>query len=637
MKILGGKKILVKQITPTEHSFTAPLYYSRNTFGIKNDDRNELVSSFCLDISATQMKANFKIFEDMPNVHEWPISKLIQRELDKQRALMISRDYLLSDGYLKYFPPIIAVLIPTNLENLPSDTYSESTDGEIDELKKHIFQFVNEEAAAFVSKTSALARGIYDINSGDPDSGYLVWDENVVSAVIIDGQHRYKALLEAMSSNKEFQGCRVTVNLIDLVPVCKRQASGPTAVARDLFVSINNTPVEVDEARLILMDDRDGLATFTQVLVDDSEAEFPPAIRPELIDWRCDQGKHDNSLALTGVLTLRGVIGASMFENRSIASVDDRVNRKHVRKWLSSLSQWVEPDNEIAKKLGQSECLEYRFEIACAATPNDDEDDQPFLFSYSAAAAGVIKTKFRDLYLAVFREVYSNLTPFNKVRIIATNSGAFEKKSDLHRYLRAFSGQRKELEKESQETKQKVVTYKTHLKDYCDNHILLTVMGQKALFKALFEAYLSDVDIKAKELLNKSKEFVESFNDIYDDLHLSSNFDECFFSTKLTMKKGIQTAQAGDLGRAFWRGIILGHNGEIDYGPTAVELLKNVLIDVLDYESGNAFEFKDREKIINRHVAVLRRIDSDIEDSKAKNIAEQIVKGKETMVQKLLT
>lgn len=637
MKILGVKKLFVKKITVREHSFTKPLYYSRNTFGIKNDNRDELVSSFCLDISATQMKTNFKIFEDMPNVHEWPISKLIQRELDKQRALMISRDYLLSDGYLKYFPPIIAVLIPTNLENLPSDTYSESTDEEIDELKKHIFQFVNEESAACVNKASALARGIYDINDGG-DSGYLVWDENVVSAVIIDGQHRYKALLEAMSSNKEFQECHVTVNLIDLVPVCKRQGSGPTAVARDLFVSINNTPVEVDEARLILMDDRDGLATFTQVLVDDSETEFPPAIRPELIDWRCDQGKHDNSLALTGVLTLRGVIGASMFENRSIASVDDRVNRKHVQKWLSSLFQWVGPDNEIAEKLGKSECLQHRFEIACAAIPNDDdEDDQPFLFSYSAAAAGVIKTKFRDLYLAVFREVYSNLTPFTIVSTIATDNGAFEKTSDLHHYLRAFSGRRKELEKESQETKQKVVIYKTHLKDYCDNHILLTVMGQKALFKALFEAYLSDVDIKANELLTKSKEFVESFNEIYDALHLSNNFDECFFSTKLTLQRGIQTKQAGDLGRAFWRGVILGHNGEIDYGPTAVELLKNVLIDVLTYESGNEFEFKDRNKIINRHVALLRRIDSDIEDSKAKNVAEQIVKGKEAMVQNLLS
>ena len=80
---------------------------------------------------------------------------------------------------------------------------------------------------------------------------------------------------------------------------------------------------------------------------------FLRPVRPELIDWRCDQGKHDNSLTLTGILTLRGVIGASMFDNRSIASVDDRSNRKHSQKWLNSLTQWVNPDNDIAGSLAK--------------------------------------------------------------------------------------------------------------------------------------------------------------------------------------------------------------------------------------------------------------------------------------------
>ena len=82
------------------------------------------------------------------------------------------------------------------------------------------------------------------------------------------------------------------------------------------------------------------------------------------------------------------------------------------------------------------------------------------MFSYSAAAAGVIKSKFRNLYLPVFREVYSNLTPFNKVNSIATSNGAFEKANDLHRYLRAFYGQRRDIEKSSQEIKQKVIIYR---------------------------------------------------------------------------------------------------------------------------------------------------------------------------------
>ncbi len=75
------------------------------------------------------------------------------------------------------------------------------------------------------------------------------------------------------------------MTLIDLQPICKETGKTPTEVARDLFVTINHTPVEVDETRLVLMDDRDLLATSTQVLVDDSDEENEPACPPELIDW----------------------------------------------------------------------------------------------------------------------------------------------------------------------------------------------------------------------------------------------------------------------------------------------------------------------------------------------------------------
>ena len=138
MSKLGKKKLATKIISAIDHKFTKPLAYSKNSFGIKNESKNELVTSFCLDISVTEMSSSFKIFEDIPNVHEWPISKLIQRELDKKRASMISRDYLLAEGYLKYFPPMTAVLIPTNNDNLPSDNYSKPTDEEIIALRKHI-------------------------------------------------------------------------------------------------------------------------------------------------------------------------------------------------------------------------------------------------------------------------------------------------------------------------------------------------------------------------------------------------------------------------------------------------------------------------------------------------------------------
>lgn len=632
-KLLNGG-LIKKKVSVVEHLFKGPLFYSKILFGVGND----AVNSFCIDISASELMLNFKIFEEMPNVHEWPISKLIQRELDKDRASKISRDYLLSNGYLKYFPPLTAVLIPTGRSNLPTDSFSALTTEEIAELKKYIFQHLGQDVASLVEPKSGVAGGIYDVNAGDESpNGYLIWDEYQVSAVVIDGQHRYKALLEAMSLNKEFNACRLTVNLIDLVPLTKKYAGGPTAIARDLFVSINNTPVEVDEARLILMDDRDVLATFTQVLVDDSEPLFPPAIRPELIDWRCEQGKHDSSIAMSGVLTLRGVIGAAMFENRSVASVDNRSDKKLVQKWLSSLQQWVKPDDEILIKIGANECLQKRFDIACETVNGDVDDEQPFLFSYSAAAASVIKLKFRNLYLAVFREVYSELRPFKQVIGIAASNGAFVKNNDLHSYLRAFSGQRREMDATQPQTKQAVAAYKNQLKTHSENHILLTVMGQKALSKTMFSEYLCTVDLEPKALLDGAKLFVHEFNDAYDRLHISDSFDECFFSTKLLLRRGILTGKSGDLGRVFWRGIILGNNGEIDYGPAAINLLKTIIADVMHHDSREDFVFEERDAIINRHKKLLHNFDKELLDKDALDIAEKIVDGKEIFIGKLLS
>jgi hypothetical protein len=629
-----GKQALSKPKAPMHTAeFTKPLWYSKGVFGIST----EQVISYCLDIPAVEMKKSFRLFEEMPNVHEWPISRLIQRELDKERALMISRDYLLSAGYLKYFPPLTAVLIPTNRDNMPEDQYGESHEDELDALKKYI-ALQEQEAASFVSPSSIIAGGIYDINSGENDNGLLLWDQCYVNAVVIDGQHRYKALMEAMRENKDFLNCLVQVNVIDIASVCKRVGKGPTSIARELFVSINNTPVEVDEARLVLMDDRDALATFTQVLVDDNEKAFPPAVQPELIDWRCDQGKHDIVSSMSGILTLRGVVLAAMFENRSIASVDERSIRKYVQKWLASINQWIKPDEAIKERFGHDETLAHRFELACEASMADEEEDecQPFLFSYSAAAASVIKERFRDLYLPVFREVFSSLTPYFAVREIALNNGAFDKKKPLHRYLRAFATQREELLKENAEMKQEVVMYKAQLKAFSENHVLLTVMGQKALFKALFELYLSDAEINSNELLDHAKSFVQDFNNAYDLVHKSNAIDECFFSVRMRLKKGVETTKAGDLGREFWRGIILGYNGEIDYGPTAIDLLKQTIIDILSHEDGSEFVFGAHEKIVARHIGILRKHNSDIEDEKANSIAEKIVAAKEHHVTNLI-
>ncbi len=633
-----GNKLFKNTDSSRPTKFTKPLHYSAVSFGIKG----EVVTSYCLDINVSEMNDNFKVFEEMPNVHDWPISKLIQRELDIGRASMICRDYLLSDGYVKYFPPLTAVLIPTANDHLPEDLYPSPYEGELESIRKYIkIERGEYDGDNYIHENSIISGGIYLANSkDDPSNGVIFWDNNIVSAVIIDGQHRFKSLLEAMKGNKDFQECRLVVNIIDLVDVCKRVKKGPTSVARDLFVSINNTPVEVDEARLILMDDRDTLATFTQVLVDDSLKNCDPSIKPELVDWKCDQGKHDISTSMSGVLTLRGVIGAAMFDDKSIASVDARSNKKLVKQWLGSLDKWIDPDPYIEEEIAKHERLDNRFNLACASNATEDDDDsaQPFLFSYSAGAALVIKNRFRELYLDVFREVFNELIPYSEVISAARENGAFEKNKPLHRYLRAFSAQRSDLIDTDNEINQAVSSYRNKLKALNENHILMTVMGQKALFKALFKVYLSDASIDKVALLEQARQFVKDFNRIYELLQVSGSFDESFFNVKFRLKKGVLTKEAGDLGKEYWRGIILNHSGEIDYGKTAVDILKDILKDILEYETGSSFEFNEavRSKIISRHKTILKKYNSDIEDERAQSMANKIVSAKEKYIADIL-
>lgn len=619
-------------------NYSETFWYSKIFFGMKTP-KDERVTAYVFDASVSALEGNFKMFEDMPRVHEWPINKLIQRELDQQRASYICRGYLLADGYLKYFPPLTAVLIPTDNIHVPSEKYTDSKPNEQQDLETYIRGkglVKPGEAAHF----EVVAGGIYDVGAVDDEgkvdetAGYFLWDKNAVTAVIIDGQHRYKALLEAMREKKDFKECRVPINLIDLVPICKREKKEPTAVARDLFVTINNTPVEVDEARLVLMDDRDALATFTQVLVDDSDMEArPAAVPPELIDWKCEQGKHDIELSLTGVLTLRGVISSAIFDNKSISSVDSRSSKTIVNKWLTNLTRWINPDERISKELQANETLKHRFKIASEKNEasEDSEEEYPFLFSYSGSAAELMKKQFSDLYLNVFREVYHGLIPYKETIERARTAGAFEKNNDLHAYLRAFAAKRRGLESANAGLRQQVIAYKNDSKKQTQNSIPHTVMGQKAIFRALFEIYLSTAKLEGAELLAQAASFVKRFNETYILLHLSATFDENFYSTRFRLKKGVETVAAGDLGREFWKGIILGYNGEIDYGPTAVDLLKWIQIDVMlfDKEKGKPFKFRDHEKIVDRHIKYLGKFNGEITPAKAGEIANSIVAAKE--------
>ena len=642
------KKKAPKSKQDKTYNFSSPHDYYIATFGRPD----EPINMYVLNLSVGHMLQDFKIFEDLNNVSSWPISTLIQRELDHKRASLICKDYLLKGGDTKYFPPLIAVLIPTDNEYKPLDEFPPSSSEETKAIEAK-FVKANEYYDQY-EPPEAISGGITKIPFGG-DQGDLVWDKGAVSAVVIDGQHRYKALDEAKKLDKTFEDCLVTITLIDLTEICASTGKTPTDVARDLFVTINNTPIEVDETRLVLMDDKDVLSTFTQVLIDDSFEDEKPAIPPELIDWDCEGGKHNISNSLSGVLVLRQIILSAMFDEAKVSTVDDRTNVRGVRKWKDKIEDWLAPDEQIESEIGAQEKISHRFRLAeeeIRDNHDDEEEDSIFLFSYSSVVSRLLKKRFKELYLSSFEHVFSSLLPFEKISTLAKKHGVLDVNKPLNNYYRAFKGKREVLRKGNQDIKNAVSMYEKECATITDKSIPHTVMGQKSIFKALFDGFLSSAQDKTNdEYLELAKEFSEGFNDIYGRLCPSMSSDENFFLTDYKMKKN-KVSKAKSVGGDFWKGIIIKYNGEIDYSRSAVLIMSQLIQDLIFYlytdtdedaedsNSGDSsvFEFTDFNKLVQRHKRLINKLEfeDDLTEEEQLELAEKVVKSKQKELERLL-
>jgi hypothetical protein len=632
-----------KECAKNAYDFSKPHEYFKSGFG---KDREE-INVHVLNINVSDMLDDFKVFEDLNNVQSWPISTLIQRELDHDRASLICRDYLLRQGDTKYFPPLIAVLIPTDNEYKPLESFD---DVQKSELENIFTKFIKgEEAYENYEKPFGLSKGISLIPFTE-EQGDIVWDKNSVSAVIIDGQHRYKALQEAKERDKTFLGCRVTITLVDLTVVCKKSKKTPTDVARDLFVTINNTPVEVDETRLVLMDDKDVLSTFTQVLIDDSNDEQKPALPPMLIDWECEGAKHNTTNSLSGVLVLRQIILSAMFDDSKVSTVEDRSNVRNVRKWKSKLEDWMSPDSIIKEKLSAEETIEHRFKIAEADSSfeqDEDDEDSIFLFSFSATVSKILKERFKQIFLSSFRTTFNDLQPYAKLIELATEHGILSPDKPLNNYYRSFKGKRAALRKDADINKS-VSLYESQFSKITGKSILYTVMGQKSVFKALFDGFLSQATEKNEQCYKEMcDEFVEGFNEAFNCLTPSGNSDESFFNADYKMRRNV-VHDAKSAGKDFWKGIIIKSNGEIDYSKSAVGIFSQILQDIIFHSYSDAdenktskkgFEFSDYNKLVARHERLIIKLEltDPKKPERAKALAEKIVQAKQKELQRLLS
>ena len=281
---------------------------------------------------------------------------LLQRDLDDFRVAEEMVPYLLgkTSSDPRFFPPIVAVIVPMNGQNMnkfyPECSQDEEKDGEV-VLK--VFNYGD----VFSVKRE---KGEGDLLAQSPVD--LCIDPMHAKLVIVDGQHRAMAMLAAYrsASNKwsgnEFQHFyqKVDSDMSELsqiqLPVCivyfpDLTQNCPTTVVdlntacRKFFLDVNRNARNPSQARQILLDDTDIVACFTRHLfnmVKNNTKTDTLQLHHTEYDNPRDRVRISRPFALTDVYTLFSVVRSVML-----------LNDKRVRDPMASPSGGKQPENYL--------------------------------------------------------------------------------------------------------------------------------------------------------------------------------------------------------------------------------------------------------------------------------------------------
>ncbi|BAQ67037.1 DNA sulfur modification protein DndB [Geminocystis sp. NIES-3709] len=254
-----------------------PIYGTYGEFAIGSDG-NRVRAQFLLtkmkpgsegsweNSLASQMVPWREIF----NIEELTFDELLQRDLDDSRVAHDLIPYLLgeSGAFARFFPPILAVLVPNKPERSGILSYYPIPENQNDTSISfgNLFDF---EKAVIQGEVSPL--------------GLIKYNRQKTAFIIVDGQHRAMALLALHRQiNDSWAGNRyatyynhlsLTENQVKNIelPICivffpdlhegnqeyKDRGIDLKSVCREIFLVVNKTAKRVSQSRELLLDDED--------------------------------------------------------------------------------------------------------------------------------------------------------------------------------------------------------------------------------------------------------------------------------------------------------------------------------------------------------------------------------------------
>jgi hypothetical protein len=261
------------------------------SFGVQKDPIFGTYGEFAIGSDGNRVRAQFLLTKMKPgsegnwentlasqmipwreiiNIEELTFDELLQRDLDDSRVAHDLIPYLLGEkgAFARFFPPILAVLVPKKSENSGISSYYPSPHNQTETSISfgNLFDFVK---AKMEGQISPL--------------GSIQYNPQKSAFIIVDGQHRAMALLALHRQiNESWGGNRYAafynhlsitedqVKNIEL-PICivffpdlhednenyKRQGIDLKTVCREIFLVVNKTAKRVSQSRELLLDDED--------------------------------------------------------------------------------------------------------------------------------------------------------------------------------------------------------------------------------------------------------------------------------------------------------------------------------------------------------------------------------------------
>ena len=71
------------------------------------------IKTYLCTVKVEDLASDIAFYETLTKDKSWPVSQIIQREVDRIRVSNIAKTYIQSEGRsIRYFPPLIVALLP---------------------------------------------------------------------------------------------------------------------------------------------------------------------------------------------------------------------------------------------------------------------------------------------------------------------------------------------------------------------------------------------------------------------------------------------------------------------------------------------------------------------------------------------